>query len=107
MPSAISFLNTKAAVPSTNPAGEGAAHGPPFMFPVTGGWLGSEGSSINWWQNGYSINPFSAQSAIVEACVSAYSQTVAMCPGDHWLKNDKNGRDRVTTSALSRVLRQP
>jgi HK97 family phage portal protein len=46
-------------------------------------------------------------SAMVEACVSAYSQTVAMCPGDHWRANDKGGRDRVETSALSRLLREP
>jgi HK97 family phage portal protein len=30
-----------------------------------------------------------------------------MCPGAHWLANDKGGRDRVTTSALSRILRKP
>ncbi len=28
-------------------------------------------------------------------------------PGDHWRLNDKGGRDRVTTSALSRLLRHP
>lgn len=44
---------------------------------------------------------------MVEACVSAYSQTVAMCPGDHWKRNDKGGRERVDTSALSRILRKP
>ena len=44
---------------------------------------------------------------MVEACVSAYSQTVAMCPGSHWRSNDKGGRDRVTNSALSRILRKP
>jgi HK97 family phage portal protein len=30
-----------------------------------------------------------------------------MCPADHWCGNDKNGRDRVKTSSLSRVLRKP
>nr|QIG97766.1 phage portal protein [Bradyrhizobium sp. 6(2017)] len=65
------------------------------------------GDSINWWQNGYSVLSATAQSAMVEACVSAYAQTVAMCPGDHWRLNDKGGRDRVTTSALSRLLRHP
>ncbi len=44
---------------------------------------------------------------MVEACVSAYAQTVAMCPGDHWRKMPDGGRDRVTTSALTRVLRRP
>jgi HK97 family phage portal protein len=44
---------------------------------------------------------------MVEACVSAYSQTLSMCPGDHWRANDKGGRERVTNSALSRILRRP
>lgn len=42
---------------------------------------------------------------MVEACVSAYSQTTAMLPGDHWRANDRGGRDRVTNSALARILR--
>ena len=49
----------------------------------------------------------STQSAMVEACVSAYAQTVAMLPGDHWRLNDKGGRDRVKTSALSRAAAPP
>jgi HK97 family phage portal protein len=44
---------------------------------------------------------------MVEACVSAYAQTVAMCAGDHWISTKKGGRERVTTSALSRILRHP
>src|SRR6516165_9833335 len=86
---------------------EGQPHGPPYIMPVSGGWLGAEGNSLNWWQNGYTLRPFGAMSAMVEACVSAYSQTVAMCPGDHWRENSKGGRDRVDTSALSRILREP
>src|SRR5262245_55327829 len=53
------------------------------------------------------IGGTASRSAVVEACLSAYSQTVAMCPGDHWRANDKGGRDRITTSALSRILRHP
>jgi phage portal protein BeeE len=30
-----------------------------------------------------------------------------MLPGDHWRSNKRGGRTRVTTSALSRILRQP
>jgi HK97 family phage portal protein len=30
-----------------------------------------------------------------------------MCPGDHWRGNSKGGRDRVTNSALARILRYP
>jgi HK97 family phage portal protein len=44
---------------------------------------------------------------MVEACVSAYAQTVAMCPGDHWRLQEDGGRERVKNSALSRVLRRP
>jgi len=86
---------------------EGATHGPPYTLPVTGGWLGVEGKSLNWWQNGFNVRPFGTYGAMVEACVSAYSQTVAMCPGDHWRTKSNGGRERVTTSALSRILREP
>jgi len=87
---------------------EGEYRPGPYYLPVTGGWLSAEaGNYWNWWQKGYDIQPLSTRSAMVEACVSAYSQTVAMCPGDHWRTNAKGGRDRVTTSALSRLLRTP
>lgn len=85
--------------------GEGEFRPGPYNLPVTGGWL-PDGASWNWWQQGY--DPAGGgQSAMVEACISAYAETVAMCPGDHWQLNDKNGRDRVTNSALSRILRYP
>jgi HK97 family phage portal protein len=85
--------------------GEGEVHPGPYQLPVTGGWLPA-GSPWNWWQSG--IEPYGTDSsAMVEACLSAYAQTVAMCPGDHWRANKKNGRDRVTNSALSRILRYP
>jgi HK97 family phage portal protein len=84
---------------------EGDYRAGPYYLPVTGGWL-PDGVPDNWWQLGYT--PVSgAASAMVEACVSAYSQTVAMCPGDHWITNDNGGRERVETSALSRLLRHP
>jgi HK97 family phage portal protein len=93
---------------SVTRAGEGEYRPGPYFLPVTGGWLTQNaGQNLNWWQLGYNVLPSGARSAIVEACVSAYSQTVAMCPGDHWKLNDKKGRDRVTTSALCRILRQP
>jgi HK97 family phage portal protein len=88
-------------------ATEGQPRPGPYYLPVTGGVLSATaGSFMNWWQMGYT--PAStAQSAMVEACISAYSQTIAMCPGDHWLGNEKGGRDRQTASALSRILRHP
>jgi len=91
--------------PLLKASGEGQVHPGPYQLPVTGGWLPAD-APWNFWQLG--IDPRgSGNSAMVEACISAYSQTVAMCPGDHWRANDKGGRDRVTTSALSRILRAP
>jgi HK97 family phage portal protein len=85
--------------------GEGDWHAPPYYLPITGGWLNTD--LVNWWQAGY--DPFygMSRSAIVEACLSAYSQTVAMCPGTHWRANNKGGRTRVANSSLSRVLQHP
>ena len=61
---------------------------------------------MNFWQTG--IDPVGGRgNAMVEACVSAYAQTVAMCPGDHWRGKENGGRERVTTSALTRILRKP
>jgi HK97 family phage portal protein len=85
----------------------------PWYLPVSGGWLSQEaGQWMNWWQMGYDIVPSSRPSAMVEACVRAYSQTIAQCPGDHWRATLKGGemdggREAVYTSALSRILRTP
>ncbi|MBR0940989.1 phage portal protein [Bradyrhizobium liaoningense] len=87
---------------------EGGYRPGPYHLPITGGWLpAAVGEYLNWWQNGYDPIGLSSQSAMVEACVSAYAQTVAMCPGDHWRLNNKGGRDRVKNSALARLLRHP
>jgi HK97 family phage portal protein len=87
---------------------EGAYHDGPWLLSISGGLLPADvGNTLNWWQMGGDIVGQSSRSAMVEACVGAYSQTVAMCPGNHWKGNDKNGRDRVTTSALTRILRKP
>jgi HK97 family phage portal protein len=85
---------------------EGEFRPGPYYLPYSGGWL-PEGAATNFWQLGQNVLPLGTRSAVVEACIGAYSQTVAMCPGAHWRLNDKGGRDRVTTSALSRVLKQP
>ena len=87
---------------------EGAYRPGPYYLPITGGWLpDSVGKNLNYWQLGYDPIGISSQSAMVEACVSAYSQTVAMCPGTHWRLKSDGGRDRITSSALHRILRQP
>jgi HK97 family phage portal protein len=86
---------------------EGAPRPGPWHLPFSGGWLSAEaGQYWNWWQLGYNVEGL-GRSAIVEACVSAYAQTVAMCPGDHWRMTQKGGRERVENSAAARLLRQP
>jgi HK97 family phage portal protein len=93
---------------SVTKAAEGEYRPGPYYLPVTHGWLpASVGNSINWWQNGYTPLLAGTQLAIIEACISAYSQTMAMCPGDHWRGKANGGRERVTTSSLSRLLRRP
>src|SRR3954465_2726665 len=82
---------------------EGEPRPGPYLLQNSGGWL-PDGAPLNWWQAGMDIQPIGARSAMVEACVSAYSQTIAMCPGGHWKKNSKGGKDPITTSALSRIL---
>lgn len=87
---------------------EGDVTSGPWYLPYSNGWLSADvGSNMNWWQRGGNIQSMTSPSAIVEACVSAYAQTVAMCPGDHWWTDAKGGRERVTNSALYRILRQP
>jgi len=87
-------------------AAEGAYRPGPYLLPD--GWLSATaGRSLNWWQLGYTPQPYGEGSAMVEACVSAYAQTIAMCPGDHWRTLPDGSRERVTTSALSRVMRRP
>lgn len=91
--------------PSAAKSAEGQWHPPPYR--LADGWLPTAAGTLwNWWQCGYNLEPYGC-SAIVEACISAYSQTVAMCPGAHWRVLDNGGRERVTTSALSRILRKP
>lgn len=83
---------------------EGSWH--PGPYALTDGWLPA-GTPWNFWQMGSNVKPYSASSAMVEACVSAYSQTVAMCPGDHWRRRSDGGRDRVENSPLARIIRRP
>jgi HK97 family phage portal protein len=77
----------------------------PWYLPVSGGVIPADWP-LNYWQLGYNPQGYS-RSAIVEACIGAYSQTVAMTPGNHWRSDGNGGRVRVTTSALARILRTP
>jgi HK97 family phage portal protein len=92
------------------PWGKRAAEGQyrPGPYYLDQGWLGADAGRLwNWWQTGYQLQPFGEPRAMVEACVSAYAQTVAMCPGDHWRKLPDGGRERVAGSALTRILKRP
>lgn len=88
--------------------GEGDYRPGPWYLPVSGGWLpAGVGDNWNWWQNGFNVENFNP-SAMVEACIGSYAQTVAMCPGDHWrMKDVASGRERITNSALARFLKKP
>jgi HK97 family phage portal protein len=88
-------------------SGEGAYREGPWYLPVSGGTLSAEaGQFHNWWQLGHDVQRHGG-SAIVQACVSAYAQTAAMCLGSHWRSRADGGRDRITNSALARVLLKP
>lgn len=76
-----------------------------YWLPLSGGWLPGN-SPWNFWQLGWDPMPM-GRGSIVTACVAAYAQTIAMCPGTHWRRRADNGRDRVTNSDLSRILRRP
>lgn len=86
-------------------ATEGSVRPGPYL--LEGGWLSaSAGKLMNWWQTGASLIPYEG-GAMVEACIGAYSQTVAMCPGAHKKSTGDGGHEIITTSDLSRVLKRP
>lgn len=90
--------------PAVAKAAEGEYREGPYM--LNDGWL-PRGSAWNFWQLGEDVRPHGSTSAMIEACRGAYSQTAAMCPADHWVMRDNGGRERVTNSALSRIVRRP
>lgn len=102
----LARINSSLGAWLTKATVEGQPRPGPYLLPITGGLL-PVGTPDNWWQLGQDPIYAPTNSALVEACVSAYAQTIAMCPGDHWRTNNKGGRERVKNSALSRVLRSP
>jgi HK97 family phage portal protein len=79
----------------------------PGPYALSSGILpASWGRNWNWWQLGYDPVGY-GRSAMIQACVSAYAQTIAMCPGAHWRTLGNGGRERVTNSSLTRILRKP
>ena len=102
-------LVTGRSLESGTPGVEGQPKPGPWLI-TTGqqqGWLPAEWGFHQLLADGPRPARRGGGSAIVEACVAAYAQTIAMCPGDHWRALPNGGRERVTTSALSRILRRP
>ena len=88
-----------------NPAGEGNAHAGPWVVMNPSGYLPAEWNEWNFWQLDHDPLPFNKRlPAVVEACVAAYATTIAQCPPIHWRALPDGGRERVTNSALSRIL---
>jgi HK97 family phage portal protein len=76
-----------------------------FLLPLGGGSIPANWP-WNFWQLGY--DPLrTGGGAIVHSCISTYAQTTAMCPGTHWRSTGDGGRERITSSALSRFLKRP
>jgi len=81
------------------------AGGGGYVLPLGGGFIPASWP-INFWQAG--LDPLQpTPSSVVTACIAAYAQTAAMCPRTHWHSTGNGGRERVSTSALSRILRKP
>ena len=87
-------------------ATEGAPRPGPYL--LSDGWLSaSAGRLLNWWQTGNNLTPYGEGGAMVEACIGAYSQTVAMCPPAHKRSTGDGGTEIVETSAASRFFKRP
>lgn len=76
-----------------------------YQLPITGGVIPASWP-WNFWQQGR--DPIDGgPNAIVHACADAYAQTIAALPARHVSEYDGKGVQKITTSALSRVLRRP
>lgn len=95
------------SIPARQKAAEGEYRPGPYLIDGSGWLSATAGRYLNWWQMGASINPYGQSSAMVEACISAYAQTIAMCPGGHWQTNRDGGRTLLDNSALAAILRKP
>lgn len=105
----MSWLTRLGSILGLKSTPEGAYHPGPYFIHGKG-WLSHEaGQYLNFWQMDH--DPVAGgSSAMVEACVSAYAQTIAMCPFAHWFERpieDGGGREKVITSALHRITRKP
>jgi len=61
-----------------------------------------------FWQRGFDRDQQrSGAVAAAEGGIDAYVQSIAQLPAAHYRRNDNGGKEVVTTSALSRILRNP
>lgn len=91
-----------------NPAGEGKPHDGPWTVMNPSGYLPADWKEWNFWQLDHDPLPFNRRlPAVVEACVAAYATTIAQCPAVHWRALPNGGRERVSNSALARILKTP
>lgn len=105
VPNTTDTRATEPASPVAVRAAEGEYRPGPYY--IEGGWLSATaGKFLNWWQMGYSTQP-AGGNAMVEACIGAYSQTVAMCPGGHKRSRGNGGFDVLLDTALARWLKHP
>ncbi|MEC3769057.1 phage portal protein [Cupriavidus sp. SS-3] len=79
--------------------------GPGPVIPTSHGLLAAS-MPWNWWQLGISPLPHQPNPTVA-ACVSAYAQTIASLPVNHWRDLPNGGRERVINSAATRVMRRP
>jgi len=94
-------------VPAAQP--EKSLTGMGYNLPVSGGFIPSDWP-WNFWQQGRDPIGTPGRTAIVGACIAAYSQTIASLPGEHYrytLPGRRGVKELVTTSALSRFLFKP
>lgn len=73
--------------------------------PTVDGGLATSWPS-NWWQKNYTPLMY-GENATVNGCVDAYAQTLATLPVRHIRRKSNGGKEIITTSAASRVLRKP
>lgn len=63
---------------------------------------------VQFWQRGIDMNfKHTSMPAAVQSALDGHVHAVAPLPGGHYRTKDDGGKERVKTSALSRILRRP
>jgi hypothetical protein len=83
----------------------------PWSLPITGVTWSVGAPSYGGWVNGWQLGgePWGPgpQKATAEACKALYAGAVSMCPAGHYVKLPNDGKRRVDSSDLSRILLDP